>query len=137
MPDYSYYLPAGDYPAAAEIRADDIARGSGHDARRPGREADVAGTGGLTAAELERRAANIRAHGDTSRRGVAEAIGEARRQFGFADHGAARYWLDQAECSSNLITAREMNDRIDARSAPVRPLQWGMDAAPDREAEAG
>ena len=97
----------------------------------------MASSSDLTSAELEDRAANIRAHGDTSRRGVAEAIGEARRQFGFAGHGAARYWLDQAECASGLITAREMNDRILARSAPARPLQWHTDPAPDREAEAG
>ena len=97
----------------------------------------MASTSDLTPAELEDRTANIRAHGDTSRRGVAEAIGEARRQFGFAGHGAARYWLDQAECASGLITAREMNDRLVLRSAPVRPLQWGTDPTPDREAEAG
>jgi hypothetical protein len=93
----------------------------------------VASTSALTPAELEERAANIRAHGDTSRRGVAEA----RRQFGFAGHGDAWYWLDQAECASGLITAREMNDRIVLRSAPPRPLQRGTDPAAEREAEAG
>jgi len=68
----------------------------------------------LTAGELERRAANVLAHAG-GRRGATEAVAEARRQFGFQDHGDALYWLDEAEVAAALITPREMAERMTIR----------------------
>jgi len=86
--------------------------------------ANTQNTEPLTEAELAARIYNIRTNGDTSRRGVYDAIDEAKRQFGFGDDGTAQYWLDNADCAAGLITAREMNDRIDARSVPSIPLSY-------------
>jgi hypothetical protein len=77
----------------------------------------------MEAAGLASRIAYIRAKGDTSRRGVNEAIAEAERQFGFTDYGAVLYWMDEAECAAGLITARELNARLSARGTST-PLRW-------------